>query len=175
MFHEQEIVLRKLYKDYGKAAREIVTEEWVARGHPGVRLADIGANALEEAAKWHGRRVDWDWHQLYAKWSRRPRHFGLAIWVDPRLCALALGKVSDGRVYARLDRLERAPDASGGEIGKVAEIAIAYLEIFGDVARCKEAVLWQPAEALIHYYKDFGYETEILKRGKIVGLKRKLF
>lgn len=174
MLHEQEITLRRLYKEFGVAARKIATEEWVARGHPGVRLADIGPKALEEAARWRDRRVAWDWTRLYAKWSRRPRHIGLAIWVDPKLCALALGKVSDGRIHARLDRLERAPDTTDDDIERVAEIAIVYLEVFGKVAECKESVLWQPAEALIPYYKDFGYETEIRKRGKIVGLKRKL-
>ena len=171
---EEELSLRKLYKEFGEAARTIATEEWIGRGYPGVRLADIGPKALVQAADWQERRVDWDWNQLYAKWSRRPRHIGLAIWVDPKLCGLALGKVSDGRVYARLDRLERAPNATDEEVERIAEIAIVYLEIFGRVANCRESVLWQPAESLIPYYKEFGYETEILKKGRIVGLKRAL-
>lgn len=174
MYGDDELALRKLYEEFAAAARMIAIEEWIARGHPGVRLANIGPNALEQAAGWQGRRVAWDWYQLYAKWSRRPRHIGLAIWVDPRLCGLALGKVSDGRVHARLDRLERAPGATDDEIVRVAEIAIVYLEIFGRVANCREAVLWQPATALIPYYKAFGYETEIKKQSKIVGLKRAL-
>lgn len=174
MHGDEELVLRKLYKKFGAAARTIATSEWIARGHSGIRLADIDPQALAQAASWQNRRVVWNWGQLYAKWSSRPRHIGLAIWADPKLCGLALGKVSDGRVHARLDRLERAPNATDDEIEKVAEIAIVYLEIFGRVAECRESVLWQPAELLIPYYKEFGYETEIKKHGRIVGLKREL-
>lgn len=166
--------LRNRYREIAQAARELTMEEWVADGYAPVRLADIGHAALAQAETWTNRRKNWDWSQLHRKWSRRPRHFALAIWVDPKLCGLGLGRVTDGKVYARLDRLERAPTATYDEIEKVAELAIAFLENVARVAECGEVVLWEPDPALIQYYKEFGYDKEILKHGKIRGLKRKL-
>lgn len=166
--------LREHYRLMVNAARDVVMEEWLASGHPGIRLASIGPRALIEASHWQNRRVSWDWAELERKWSFKPRHFGFSVWVDPKLCALGLGRVSDGSVIARLDRLERAPTAMEDEIVRVTELAILFLETLGKIVGCREVALWKPAEALIQYYKDFGYKTEIIERGKIIGLKRHL-
>lgn len=166
--------LREHYRLIVIEARKIAMEEWIASGYTHVRLADIGPLALAETEAWLDRKVSWQWPQLYKKWSRRPMNFGLAMWVDPKLCGLGLGKVTDGRAYARMDRLERAPTATDKEVGSVAELAILFLEAVGKIAGCKEVVLWQPAKELVEYYKAFGFTTEIIKHGKIVGLKRML-
>ena len=103
---------RRLRQHYGlitSEARAIAMEEWEAAGNPSVRLATIGPTALAEASQWRERKVDWDWTEPENRWSHRPRHFGFTAWADPKLCALGLGRVSDGSVIARLDRLERAP------------------------------------------------------------------
>jgi hypothetical protein len=166
--------LREHYRLITSEARDIAMEEWEAAGNPSVRLATIGPTALAEASQWQERKVDWDWTELEKKWSCRPRHFGFAAWADPKLCALGLGRVSDGSVIARLDRLERAPRATDDEIGQVAELAITFLEALGRIVECRDVALWRPAEGLIQYYKEFGYKTEIVERGKIIGLKRRL-
>lgn len=174
MSEDREATLRIRYKKYGEAAREIVMDERAAQALPYIRLAAIGPTALAQAATWQNRRVDWDWEALHRKWTRRPRHIALAIWVDPTLCALALGRIGDGRVVARIDRLERSPLVTDDQIASVAEVAVRYLEVVGSLAGCREAVLWSPAPQLIDYYKRLGYESEITKRGKIIGLKRLL-
>jgi hypothetical protein len=167
--------LREHYRLMLSEARTVVTEEWLAAGHPGVRLAGIGPQALIQAGQWQNRKVDWDWAELEERWSRKPKHFGFSVWVDPKLCALGLGRISDGSVIARLDRLERASTTTDDEIAQVAELAILFLETLGKIVGCRDVALWHPAEGLIQYYKDFGYETEIIERGKIIGLKRQLF
>lgn len=166
--------IRKRYRFIAEEARRVALSEWLVERNRVVRLTDIDAIALLAAAQWRERKVSWNWAQLYRKWSRRPRHFGLAIWTGGTLCGLGIGRVTDGRAYARMDRLERNPVIDGSSKVCVTELAILFLEAVGRIADCREAVLWMPAVQLIPYYKSFGYETEILKRGKIVGLKRAL-
>jgi hypothetical protein len=139
--------LADYYRTLRAAAREIVMENLVAEGRTEIRLTDIGQNALREAAAWDdidARRVDWSWEKLYRKWSRRPRHVALAIWIDPTLCCLLLGKITDGRVMARIDRIERAPDVPVEQIASVGVVAKQYIHYLGQLAGCRHAVVWEP-------------------------------
>lgn len=143
-------------------------------GRGDIRLAEIGPEALRQAALWDAqgeRKVDWSWEELYRKRSSRPRHIALAIWVDPTLCCLLLGKITDGRVAARIDRIERGPAVSDEQIASVGVVATRYLDYLGRLANCRQAVVWEPFPTLIPYYKALGFTAEITKKGKIVGLK----
>lgn len=145
-------------------------EDYAGLTVPDMRLAEIDPEALAAAETWEGRAVNWNWEQLVLKLRRRPRRIELAIWVDPTLCGLALGKVSDRRVTARIDRIERAPESTE-LVGLIAEMATVYMETLGTLAGCREAVVASPASGLLEFYRDLGYTKDIVKRGKIVGLK----
>jgi hypothetical protein len=143
----------------------------VSGGLTGIRLAEINPQAIAEAAKWRDRKVGWDWDELYRHWSSRPRHISLAIWIDPTLCCLLLGRVSDGRIVARIDRLERAPSVTKEQFASATVVARRYLDTLGRLAGCRQAVLWEPFPTLIEHYKLAGFTSEIVMKGKIVGLK----
>lgn len=159
------------YRILRHAARVAVMEEFVGSASPEIRLAEIGHEALAAAGGWKNRRVVWDWEQLVRKLKRRPRRIELAIWVDPVLCGLAVGRISDRRVSARIDRLERAP-GTFQLAGLIGEIATVYLDTIGTLAGCREAVISKPAESLLDFYKELGYTKEIIKHGKVIGLKK---
>lgn len=166
--------LADLYRTMRVEARNILMQDLAAEGMSEIRLADIGPEALRYAALWEDdaeRLVDWSWEKLYKKWSSRPRHIALAIWIDPTLCCLVLGKITDGRVAARIDRIERNPNVSDDQIASVGVVAKRYLDYIGRIAKCRQAVVWEPASELIDYYKALGFTSEMVKRGKIVGLK----
>lgn len=91
--------------------------------------------------------------------------------MDPTLCCLLLGRVSDGRIVARIDRLERAPNVNRDQFASAIVVARSYLDTLGRLAGCRQAVLWEPFETLIEHYKQAGFTSEIVMKGKIVGLK----
>jgi len=162
------------YRFLRAQARDIVAGVLAAEGRSDIRLSDITPAALQQAATWAAwadRQVGWDWAELYEQRSRRPRHISLAIWIDPTLCALLLGRVTDGRVIARVDRIERSPGVTKDQIASVIVVGQRYLDTLGRLAGCREAVVWEPFPWLIERYKDVGFKTEIVVKGKIVGLK----
>lgn len=163
--------LEDRYSIFRAAARLTTAEEFAGLSTPDVRLAEIGPEALAAAALWERRKVNWDWGDLVRKLRRRPRRLELAIWVDPTLCGLAIGKVSDRRVIARIDRLERSPQATQ-LVGLIGEIATSYLDVLGTLVGCQESVIASPAPELVDFYKELGYTKEMIKRGKLVGLKK---
>jgi len=152
-------------------ARHITSNVLVAGGITGIRLTEINRPALAQAAKWTNRKVGWDWGEMHHHWSSRPRHISLAIWIDPTLCCLLLGRVSDGRIVARIDRLERAPNVTKEQFASATLVARTYLDTLGSLAGCRQAVLWEPFPTLIEHYKLAGFTSEIVMKGKIVGLK----
>jgi hypothetical protein len=163
--------LENRYRTLRAAARLATTEEFAGLSVPDVRLAEIGPEALAAAALWQKRVVNWNWDDLVRKLRRRPRRIELAIWVDPVLCGLAIGKISDRRVTARIDRIERSPEATQ-LVGLIGEIATSYLDVLGTLAGCRESVIVSPAPGLVAFYKELGYTKEMIKRGKLIGLKK---
>lgn len=152
-------------------ARQITSGVLTAAGITNIRLTDINPPALVQASQWTNRLVNWDWDDLHRKLSSRPRHISLAIWIDPMLCCLLLGRVSDGRLVARIDNLERAPSVTKDQFASAIVVARIYLDTLGRLAGCRQAVLWEPFPTLIEHYKLAGFTSEIVMKGKIVGLK----
>lgn len=146
-------------------------EEFSGRACQDLRLTEIGEAALAAVTSWKNRRVNWEWERLVRKFRRRHRRVELAIWIDPLLCGLVIGKISDGRVVARIDFIERAP-GNHPLVGMVGEIATVYLETLGGLAGCREAVISFPAQALLDFYRLLGYTEVITRRGKITALKK---
>lgn len=159
------------YRVLRAEARQITAGALASGGLTGIRLTEINQQALAQAAMWTGRKVGWDWDELHRRWSSRPRHISLAIWIDPTLCCLLLGRVSDGRIVARIDRLERAPGVGKTQFASAIVVARAYLDTLGRLVGCRQAVLWEPFPTLIKHYKLAGFTSEIVMKGKIVGLK----
>ncbi|NHZ99367.1 hypothetical protein [Massilia sp. CCM 8734] len=161
------------YRVLKNAARIAVMAEFAGTDKSFVRLAEIGEEAFDASQGWQHRRVHWDWRQLVRKLRGRHRRIELAIWADPVLCGLAIGKISDGRVIARIDYLARAP-GNHPLVGVIAEITTTYLQTLGVLAGCREAVLASPLEALLDFYRALGYTEDISSKGKVIGLKKKL-
>jgi hypothetical protein len=160
------------FRQYRGIARAIVLEELLTR-HPALRLSDIGPGALQQASEWHDRRVRWSWDRLLRRARKRPRRIELAIWDHSKLCGLALGRVSDGKVVARLDWLERDPHAVH-LVRFIAAIATRYIETMGALTGCDQAVLWRPAPDLLDFYINLGYTSLIRRGGAVLGLRKRL-
>jgi len=166
-------LLEGLYRERRRNAREVTLEsfDW---HEPPIVLTDIRRNALTAAAKWHGRRVNWDWELLARKYSQIPKRVELAIWVEGTLCGLCYGKVTEGRLIARIDRLERDP----GDVhltGLVGEVATRFLDLMGVSCRCERAVIWSPAPELLAYYEVLGYTIRMESdRQGVIGLAKML-
>lgn len=163
--------LTEHYQGLRGVARHITSNVLVAGGLTGIRLSEINRSALAHAANWTNRKVGWDWAAMHRRWKKRPRHISLAIWIDPDLCCLLLGQVSDGRIVARIDRLERAPHVNKDQFASAIVVARTYLDTLGRLAGCRQAVVWEPFSTLIPHYKLAGFTSEIVMKGKIVGLK----
>jgi hypothetical protein len=159
------------YRVLRSEARHITSNVLVAEGMKDIRLTEINRQALHQAGQWVDRKVDWDWDEMQRRWAARPRHISLAIWVDPALCCLLLGRITEGRVIARIDRLERAPNVTRAQFASAIVVARAYLDTLGRLVGCRQAVLWEPFPTLIEHYKLAGFTSEIVRKGKIVGLK----
>lgn len=92
MHDRRRIELESRYRVLRQAARIAVMRELARTDRSFVRLAEIGEEALSATQSWENRRVDWDWRKLLRRLRGRHRRIELAIWVDPMLCGLAIGK-----------------------------------------------------------------------------------
>lgn len=171
MLDPSRTALENRYRNLRQVARQAVAEEFSGKAGQDLRLTEIGEAALVAVSSWKNRRVNWDWARLVRKFRRRHRRVELAIWINPLLCGLVIGKISDGRVVARIDFIERAP-GNHALVGMVGEIATVYLETLGQLAGCREAVISFPAQALLDFYRLLGYTEVIMRRDQITGLKK---
>ena len=170
MIDEKRKQLSELYFQFGVEARKIVMVEYEGDG---ISLSRIRTDEVKAASMWQNRKVNWNWEQLLRNSRNYPRRIDLGIWCGDELCGLALGKVTKGRMYARIDRVEGAPDRRA-LLGLVGEIALRYLEVVGGIAGCSEAVIVAPASGLIEFYGNLGYVDRVDIGGKMWGLKRSL-
>ncbi|MDM5179872.1 hypothetical protein PO883_22020 [Massilia sp. DJPM01] len=160
MHDPRRIELENRYRVLRHAARLAVMAELAGTDRSSIRLAEIGAEALAACQRWKNRRVNWDWQQLVRTLRGRHRRIELAIWNDPMLCGLAIGKISDGRVIARIDYWERAP-GNHPLVGLIGEIATLYLQTVGVLVGCHEAVLSSPLMALLDFYRELGQSSQV--------------
>lgn len=140
-----------------------------------VSLREIDQYALEQAKAWRdmyhaasreAHEPGWSWPRELRRFRQRPRRLELAIWVEDKLCGLALGRISDRSVVATIHLLEGSPVANTNPLaGSVMFIATRFLEVLCIGAGCNQASLEMPVPALINDYKELGYTKEV-KRGK---------
>nr|WP_315595533.1 hypothetical protein [uncultured Cupriavidus sp.] len=148
----------------------------------GIRVAfrPISRRDVADADKWivGGFIPGWSWERELTRARRRPRRVEAAVYAEgtegpPVLCALILGRISNGHVVASIHLLSRAPEPNPLQ-GQVAKVAIRYLEFCAAAFGCTVASLQRPIPELVAYYKELGFHREVKKKGKIERLERDL-
>lgn len=85
------------------------------------------------------------------------------------LCALAVGRVSKGRMIASIHYLQSNP-ASHGLEGEIGRIATAYLLALATQLRCSEIALNRPVPELVRYYEKLGFTRHVHRKGVLARL-----
>ncbi|MDP1979153.1 hypothetical protein [Undibacterium sp.] len=158
--------IRQIYRELNQNARSLLVERIDLAT---LTLKDIGPDAIRCAMAWRlaysatnaHKMPGWDWHLEWKKARGRPRLVQLAIWDEQKLYALAIGRVSKGRINATLHFIEADP-WKDSNLPKAGKIFARYLEAVGYLARCREIILDRPNKNLIEYYKELGF-TELHK------------
>jgi hypothetical protein len=156
------------YARHRSEARNLVSPLLSEITDQNVRLAEIDSEAIAQTTGWQS---GWDWYRLLRQMRKRPRHLELAIWVDPTLCGLAVGRISDRCIVATIHFVEARPHNNPLE-GSIAAIATRYLDTLALLLGCRESSIESPLPALINFYKDLGYVNETRKGRKVVRLKK---
>ena len=171
---EQRCALRRELA--GQSASEALSIELGLR----VVFRSISRGDVADADKWTvgGFIPGWSWERELTLARRRPRRVEAAVHAEvpgavPSLCALILGRISNGHVVASIHLLSRAPDPNPLK-GQVAKVAIRYLEFCAAAFGCTVASLQRPIPELVAYYKELGFHREVKKKGKIERLERDL-
>lgn len=162
-------------------AREIVMATLVDFTDEKVYLDDITDDAIQAAKSMRegyvgqdiAHKPAWDWEKIWHQGCKRSRRVELAIWVEQKLCGLALGRVSKNCVVATIHYLESNPQSNPLK-GNIAPIAIRYVEALGIMHGCTQSSIEQPAPGLVEFYKGLGYLNETTKGQKITRLKKTL-
>jgi hypothetical protein len=138
-----------------------------ASGAAAVRLTDIDAHALDA---WRSTWVrahplgygGWDWEGLVGRVCTRPSAFQVAIWSGDELCGLAVGRVSRRRPSGRrhtvsVHYLEGSPRREHPLRGRVAAVAIAAAEVYGDIVGAWRIRLIDPLPGVFRIYQRLGF------------------
>lgn len=148
--------------------RQRLVRELTPRFH-GLRLEAIDREALREAASWSGRRYPhWNWATFVR--DRGHSRFELSIWIDTRLCGLAVGSRGPGRL--EIDYVEGEPARDGPLRGHVAEIAIACAELHAAAIDVSEVRIVRPVPALLAWYAKRGYRDVVARGFEIEYISR---
>ena len=111
---------------------------------------------------------DFDWPESFRKY-REPGNLEMCIWVDQRLCGIALATMSGQAV--RIEFMEREPDdacpLAGGMMALVLDAASQYAQRLGR----RELRLHSVRLGLVSLYKAIGF-VEVSPKGETPYLKR---
>lgn len=101
---------------------------------------------------------DWDWCALQSQYAREPKRLDIAIWSEVTLCALIIGKLSNGRKRVNLEFIESyaGDHPLKGYILDLADIAGTAFAYEIDISR---VAIVQPAQGLIGAYEAMGYRV----------------
>nr|WP_313208301.1 hypothetical protein [Stenotrophomonas geniculata] len=174
----------KEYRQHHKEVRQRAYEavmNGLREDFPEIRLTEIDGYARAEANSWlvpineptTTQVPGWDWKALWKDFSNKACRVDVAVWVDDSLYGLAIGRVSRRRVVATIHYLQRSPVIPQPAIS-LGRVATAFLVALAKELRCKEIAVDSPLEALIDYYKSFGFTSEVRKGKRIVKLVWKL-
>lgn len=159
-----------------EACRVVVNE--LKALYPHLQLSDIDTDAVAQARRWaeapcatRRRRpyVPWDWQELWRRFRNHACRVDLAIRDAEVLCALAVGRVSKGRMVASIHYLQSNP-ASHDLQGEAGRIATAYLLALATQLRCGEIALNRPVPELVAYYERLGFTRHVHRKGMLCRL-----
>lgn len=149
-----------------------------------ISFTGITDEIAQEAFNWKyphqktGFTPGWSWVAEAKKFRRRPRRVEAAIWVtvdkEKILCGLVLGRISNSRVMATIHFLEGNPEMVTPLSGKVAQVAIRYLELQAVALNCTVIGIANPLPDLVSFYGDLGFSKSITKGTKVKRLERGL-
>lgn len=132
-------------------------------GH--LRLTEMDGSALR------AMRTTWEPHPIYSRnvgshedWRRQLTQYRisynsrmeLAIWYDDQLCALMLGKVSQGKLTLKITYLQGAYNIEE-LIGLRMEIATTYAEAYASALNIEWVGVQDPYEGAEHLYRENGF------------------
>lgn len=127
----------------------------------GVRLQDIDPAALEAAQAWGpDNRLEnggWDWQRAYKRHRTYSSIFPPAVWYHDQLCGLALGWITKGKLYMRMNLIQGSPTNHVLK-GNVAYILLTAAEFYADGAGIPMVTIEQPLPAVVPHYQDYGYK-----------------
>jgi hypothetical protein len=138
-YHRRKVAARVVTKE----ATDFIEKNWASHPH---------------------RRCTWNWEAGLLRTLRKshPRRYELALWADGTLCGVAIGRLSDAKVWVSVTHIEGSPDPSHPLKGLVATIAMAGAEFFaanvllpGDSAPLVRAL--NPLEKVRPQYAAAGY------------------
>ena len=132
-----------------------------------IRLTGIDPHALDAwRTTWNRAHPlgygGWDWSGLVERICRRPSAFQVAIWSGEQLCGLAVGRMSKRRPSGQrhtvsVHFLEGNPSRQHPLRGKVAAIALAVAEAYGDVLGAWRIRLIDPLPGVYRNYERLGF------------------
>jgi hypothetical protein len=155
------------YARLRRLAYELVERVGDPGGATGIRLTDIDSSALDA---WRSTWIrahplgygGWDWDGLVARVCTRPSAFHVAIWSGGELCGLAIGRLSKRRPSGRrhtisVHYLEGNPRRGHPLRGKVAPLAVAAAEAYGDIVGAWRIRLIDPLPGVFRTYQRLGF------------------
>jgi hypothetical protein len=146
------------YDELEERAREVLGIE--------IRASCFSYAPLATAMHWQGRRYDWDWFELARDFGRLHSRLELAIYAEGHLCGLMVGRPSRGRRHISAYFIEGNP-ADHPLKGRLIQLFMLGLDLYGAVLNCRFARLVDPVRALIPKYVENGFTVVLLKQGKI--------
>lgn len=126
-----------------------------------VSFKDVDDLAINLSRCWEehpGRRVLWNWRQLYTEYAfRHPKRFELAVWCSSFLCGLSLGKPTWGGGKLRLDLIEASPWKTPLS-GKVVQLSIIAAAAYARHIGATELRIMHPINSVVRqHYISHGF------------------
>ncbi|MES9868069.1 MAG: hypothetical protein ABW149_00005 [Sedimenticola sp.] len=122
----------------------------------GLIVTSINQETLDLTKGW----PTFNWSSLMKrKFCTHLRRFEVSIWYESYLCGLAVGKVSKGNSWVRIDNVEKMPGEGNPLKGSIFPISfVAATKYAGLLGKQKILVTSPINQELIDYYCGFGGE-----------------
>lgn len=161
---------------YNKIRNRVYQEvetELIERFQKEVRLTAITINALRIwQTEWYPRLAErkhitdeelyWNWMKTKLEMSKVPNRFEVAVWSKNILCALAIGKPSNGPTHNAIYLLQSSPFLHPLE-GKIITITIKTGMAYAKALGKRHLVLIEPLEHLVKIYERHGFTFKTAK------------
>jgi hypothetical protein len=168
------LTLAQVVEHYGETRQFVYRQTEQAFASLGVHVRAISDQDAAEADAWpdiHGVK-SWSWQKNLARYRREPKRFDIAIAVGGRLCALAMGVPSRGRITLKIHVLERRPEDNPIK-GRALKVILLAAHAYAGMIGSREVWLCHPAsEALVAVYEKLQYSPVRDRDGRATHLKK---